>query len=67
MNFVDKPNIIISDKLKELYKLLQELELSTDESNFYYYRFLVQNCEKDYMYLLLQQLNKMNEIYNLKE
>jgi hypothetical protein len=67
MNFVDKPNIIVSDKLKELYKLLQELELSTDESNFYYYRFLVQNCEKDYMYLLLQQLNKMNEIYNLKE
>ena len=67
MNFVDKPNIIVSDKLKELYKLLQELELSTDESNFYYYRFLVQNCEKDYMFLLLQQLNKMNEIYNLKE
>ena len=67
MNFVDKPNIIVSDKLKELYKLLQELELSTDESNFYYYRFLVQNCEKDYMYLLLQQLNKMSEIYNLKE
>lgn len=67
MSFVDKPNIIVSDKLKELYKLLQELELSTDESNFYYYRFLVQNCEKDYMYLLLQQLNKMNEMYNLKE
>ena len=65
--FVDKPETVVSDKLKELYQLLKELELSNDSSNFYYYRFLVQNGEKDYMYLLLKQLDKMNEKYNLEK
>jgi predicted membrane GTPase involved in stress response len=66
MNFVDKPNLEPSDKIKQLYDLLQELNKNEDYSNFYYYRYLVQQGQKDCMVVLMNQLEDMFKLYNIK-
>ena len=50
----------VSEELKQLYKLLKEIK-EGNASDYCYLRYIVQNTERDAMYLLLQQLNKMQE------
>ena len=48
----------VSEELKQLYKLLKELK-EGNGSDYHYLKFLVQNTERDAMYLLLKQLEQM--------
>lgn len=48
------------NKLQELYELLMYLTDKNNKDNYDYLRFIVQNCERDYMTMLLHQLEKMN-------
>lgn len=57
----------ISEKMKDLYELLTDIENSNEKSGYEYYRWLVRNCERDYLHMLLLQLEKMNEDYVIKE
>ena len=49
----------VSKELKQLYKLLKELKEGSEGSDYHYLKFLVQNTERDAMYLLLKQLEQM--------
>ena len=55
----------VSNELKQLYKLLKDIKSSND-SDYHYLKFIVQKCYKDEMYLLLKQLEEMNEYFDLK-
>ena len=48
----------VSEELKQLYKLLKEIK-EGNGSDYCYLRYIVQNTERDAMYLLLKQLEKM--------
>ena len=48
----------VSEELKQLYKLLKEIK-EGNASDYCYLRYIVQNTERDAMYLLLKQLEQM--------
>ena len=48
----------VSEELKQLYKLLKEIK-EGNGSDYCYLRYIVQNTERDAMYLLLKQLEQM--------
>ena len=54
----------VSNELKQLYKLLKDIK-SSNGSDYHYLKFIVQKCHKDEMYLLLKQLEEMNEYYKM--
>lgn len=54
----------VSNELKQLYKLLKDIK-SNNGSDYHYLKFIVQKCHKDEMYLLLKQLEEMNEYYKM--
>lgn len=49
----------VSNELKQLYKLLKELKEGDGSSDYHYLKFIVQNVERDAMFLLLKQLEQM--------
>jgi hypothetical protein len=52
--------IEVSDELKQLYKILKSLDNNENLNNYHYVRFLVrEGGGRDYMYLLLEVLKKM--------
>lgn len=57
----------VSEKIKKLYKLLIDIECDDDKSAYEYYRWIVRHCDKDFMHLLLLQLEKMNDEYEIHE
>lgn len=50
----------VSEELKQLYKLIKELK-EGNGADYHYLKFLVQSTERDAMYLLLKQLEKMEK------
>lgn len=49
----------MSDQIRELYDLLTDLKRKDNKEDHCYLRFIVQNGGRDYMFLLLQQLEEM--------
>ena len=50
-------------KLEELYELLLHLSDKSNQDDYEYLRYIVTHCERDYMFMLLNQLKDM---YNNK-
>jgi hypothetical protein len=49
----------MSEQIRELYDLLTDLKRKDNKEDRCYLRFIVQNGGRDYMFLLLQQLEEM--------
>lgn len=46
-------------KLEELYELLLYLSDKSNKDDYEYLRYIVTHCERDYMFMLLNQLKKI--------
>ena len=46
-------------KLEELYELLMHLTAKDNKDDYEYLRYIVTHCERDYMFMLLNQLKEL--------
>ena len=46
-------------KLEELYELLMHLTAKNNKDDYDYLRYIVTHCERDYMFMLMNQLKEL--------
>lgn len=46
-------------KLEELYELLMHLTAKDNKDDYDYLRYIVTHCERDYMFMLMNQLKEL--------
>ena len=49
------------NKLRNLYELLKEVKSDDNRDDYQYLKWIVQHTERDFMSLLLKQLDRMDE------
>ena len=54
----------VSIELKQLYTLLKQIKTSDKQADYHYLKWILQHTDRDFMFLLLKQLEKMEQEYN---
>lgn len=58
---MDNERIEVSEELKELYRLIKKLDSNENNSAYHYFKFIVRNGDRDYLFLLFNVLKEMEK------